>query len=138
MAVSDTRNACYELKDMLQADETYWARIGPLRIHFTGCPNNCAHAWCADIGLRGRRRRGEEGNVEGYSIFVGGKLSGAGSIAEHLADVDSQQVNRTVRRILDLYLDSRESDDETFIEYVGRVTLDTVRITLFGSEATHA
>ncbi|MDP6490910.1 MAG: nitrite/sulfite reductase [Kiritimatiellia bacterium] len=137
MAVSDTRNACLELKDMLQTDEAYWDRIGPLRIHFTGCPNNCAHAWSADIGLRGRRRRGEAGNVEGYSLFVGGKLSGAGNIAEHLVDVDSHQVNRTVRRILDLYLDSRQSDDEMFIAFIERVTLDTVRTTLFGPEVTH-
>ncbi|MBL7077164.1 MAG: nitrite/sulfite reductase [Kiritimatiellae bacterium] len=135
MAVSDTRESCLALKGSLQADEAYWDRVGPLRIHFTGCPNNCAHAWSADIGLRGRRRRGEEGNVQGYSVFIGGKLSGAGSIAEHLVDVDSDQVNATVRGILDLYLASRQSDQETFIQFVERITVDEIRAALFGSEA---
>jgi sulfite reductase beta subunit-like hemoprotein len=137
MAVSDTRQSCLELKELLQTDDAYWDRIGPLRIHFTGCPNNCAHAWSADIGLRGRRRRGQEGNVEGYSVFIGGKLSGAGSIAEHLVDVDKDQVNRTVRSILDLYLAARQSDDESFVAFVERVTVDEIRASLYGSEVHH-
>jgi len=37
----------------LANDETYWKAIGTLRINITGCPNNCAHAWVADIGLLG-------------------------------------------------------------------------------------
>ncbi len=135
MAVSDTRQSCLELKEILQSDDTYWNKVGPLRIHFTGCPNNCAHAWSADIGLRGRRRRGERGNVEGYSVFIGGKLSEAGSIAEHLVDVDRDQVNDVVRKILDLYLSGRRDSDEKFIQFVERVSVDEIRVSLFGSEA---
>ncbi len=138
MAVSDTRQSCLELMELLQSDGAYWNKIGPLRIHFTGCPNNCAHAWSADIGLRGRRRRGEEGNVEGYSVFIGGKLSEAGSIAEHLVDVDRDAVSTTVRDILDLYLSSRQNDEELFIQFVERVRADNIRATLFGSEVTDA
>ena len=137
MAVSDTRQSCFALKDDLSADEDYWQRIGPLRIHFTGCPNNCAHAWIADIGLRGRRRRGEAGNVEGYSIFIGGKLSEAGSIAEHLVDIDSDEVNPTIRRILDLYLANRRGK-EPFTQFVVRASVDAIRTSLFGAEVSDA
>ena len=137
MAVSDTRQSCFALKDDLSADEDYWQRIGPLRIHFTGCPNNCAHAWSADIGLRGRRRRGEAGNVEGYSIFIGGKLSEAGSIAEHLVDIDSDEVNPTIRRILDLYLANRRGK-EPFVQFVERASVDAIRTSLFGAEVSDA
>jgi sulfite reductase beta subunit-like hemoprotein len=138
MAVSDTRKSCLDLRAVLQDDPDYWDRIGPLRIHFTGCPNNCAHAWSADIGLRGRRRRGEHGNVEGYSIFLGGKLSEAGSIAEHLVDVDADAVNTTVRRILDRYLAERQGPDEPFVRYVERRTVDGIRSTLFPAEEADA
>ncbi|MEN7973105.1 MAG: nitrite/sulfite reductase [Verrucomicrobiota bacterium] len=128
MAVSDSPDAFHRLYDALADDEQYWKAVGPLRINIAGCPNNCAHAWIADIGLRGLRMRNEDGGrCEGYGIFVGGKLSEAGKIAEHLCDVAVDELVPAVRRILDTYLENRESDAELFVDFCGRIGIETFR-----------
>lgn len=128
MAVADTPKACFELIGGDCGDPAFWEQVGPLRIHMTGCPNNCAHAWIADIGLRGNRRRNDEGgSVEGFSVFVGGRLSGAGRIAELLVEVDAANITTFIRQLLDLYIVRRQSADETFGAFVERVPLDDIR-----------
>jgi len=120
MAVSDAPDAYHRLYDALAADPVYWKSIGTLRINIAGCPNNCAHAWIADIGLRGRRIR----DGEGYSIFVGGKLSEAGKIAEHLCDATTDELVSKVRKILDTYLENRESGGELFVDFCERIGIE--------------
>jgi sulfite reductase beta subunit-like hemoprotein len=122
MAVSDSPDAYHRLYDALANDEKYWKSIGTLRINITGCPNNCAHAWIADIGLRGTRtRKPQGGSIEGYSIFVGGKLSEAGKIAEYLCDVPNEDIVPAVKKILDAYLENRNSDTELFVDFCERI-----------------
>ena len=126
MAVSDAPDAYKRLYESLASDDSYWKKVGPLRINITGCPNNCAHAWIADIGLRGKRRRNDEGgSTEGYTIFVGGKLSEAGRIAEHLCDADAEEIVPAVRKILDTYLENRQSDTELFIDFCERIGIES-------------
>jgi ferredoxin-nitrite reductase len=125
MAISDSPDAYHRLYEALATDEIYWKKIGTLRINITGCPNNCAHAWVADIGLRGTRTRNAEGgSVEGYSIFVGGKMSEAGKIAEYLCDVPNDQTVPAVKKVLDTYLEQRESDDELFVDFCERIGIE--------------
>ncbi|VGO19700.1 nitrite/sulfite reductase [Pontiella sulfatireligans] len=122
MAVSDSPDAYHRLYNALATDETYWKAIGTLRINITGCPNNCAHAWVADIGLRGTRTRNPEGgSVEGYSVFVGGKLSEDGKIAEYLCDAATEEIVPAVKKILDAYLANRQSDGELFVDFCARI-----------------
>ncbi len=122
MAVSDSPDAYHRLYEALATDATYWKTIGTLRINITGCPNNCAQAWVADIGLRGTRTRNPEGgSIEGYSIFVGGKLSEAGRIAEYLCEATAEEIVPAMKKILDTYLAHRQSDGELFIDFCERI-----------------
>jgi sulfite reductase beta subunit-like hemoprotein len=122
LAVSDSPDAYHRIYEALARDEKYWKSIGTLRINITGCPNNCGQAWVSDIGLRGTRIRNPDGgSTEGYSIFVGGKLSEAGKIAEYLCDVPNDEVVPAVRRILDTYLAHRESEGERFVDFCERI-----------------
>ena len=122
MAVSDSPDAYHRLYEALATDATYWKAIGTLRINITGCPNNCAQAWVSDIGLRGTRTRNPEGgSIEGYSIFVGGKLSEAGRIAEYLCEATAEEIVPAVKKILDTYLAHRLSDGELFIDFCERI-----------------
>lgn len=127
MAVSDSPDACRRLYAAFADDEPYWRSIGPLRINITGCPNNCAQAWIADIGLRGRRTRHGLGSAEGYTVLVGGKLSGAGRIAEPLCDVAAEELVPAIRRILDAYLGNRTSAEERFVDFCERIGTDAFR-----------
>ncbi|MCC7299917.1 MAG: nitrite/sulfite reductase [Verrucomicrobia bacterium] len=128
MAVSDSPDAYHRLYDALAGDETYWKEIGPLRINITGCPNNCAHAWIADIGLRGKRFRNDAGGSdEGYTVFVGGKLSEAGKIAEELCDIRTAEIVPGLRKILNLYLAKRKNSAETFCDFCERIGIEQFR-----------
>ncbi|QHI69228.1 nitrite/sulfite reductase [Tichowtungia aerotolerans] len=128
LAVADSPDAYHRLYDALAPDEDYWKKIGPLRINITGCPNNCAHAWIADIGLRGKRIRNDDGGSdEGYVVFVGGKLSEAGKIGEELCDIRTSEVVPALRRILDIYLENRTGDEEAFSDFCARVGIEKFR-----------
>jgi len=125
MAVSDSPDAYHRLYAALATDEAYWKAIGTLRINITGCPNNCAHGWIADIGLRGTRTRNANGgSTEGYSIFVGGKLSEAGKIAEYLCEATAEEIVPAVKKILDTYLANRSVDNERFVDFCERIGID--------------
>jgi sulfite reductase beta subunit-like hemoprotein len=95
-----------------------------LRINLTGCPNNCAHAWIADIGLRGRRLRDDAtgASVEGFTVFVGGSLAGAGRIAAPLFDIGLAESAPAIRNLLNAYLAHRTGKAESFADFVTRVT----------------
>ncbi|MGE4488412.1 MAG: nitrite/sulfite reductase [Kiritimatiellales bacterium] len=128
MAVADSPDAYQRLYDALANDEKYWKAVGPLRINITGCPNNCAHAWIADIGLRGKRFRNDDGGSdEGYAVFVGGKLSEAGKIAEELCDARTSEIVPAIRKILDVYLERRQGETETFCDFCERIGIESFR-----------
>jgi sulfite reductase beta subunit-like hemoprotein len=131
MAVADTPVAYHRLYEAFTADQPFWEQVGPIRINMNGCPNNCAHAWIADIGLRGTRMRQDDGtSKEGFSVFLGGKLSEAGRIGQLLGDVQSDEVIPFVRAILDFYLEHRGAADELFTDFVTRTPVEDFRAAL--------
>ena len=121
LAVSDTPNTYHKLFTELSGDAAFWKKIGPLKIHMNGCPNSCAQHWIGDIGLRGMRKEQPTGSEEGFTICVGGGLDGEGHIAQPLCDVPTPVLVPTVKRMLDIYLERRENDKETFTEFSRRV-----------------
>lgn len=121
LAVSDTPNTYRRLYDELAPDKAFWEKVGPLRIHMNGCPNSCAQHWIADIGLRGMRKETERGSEEGFNICIGGGLSGPGYIGQSVCDVPATAVVPTVRKMLEIYLERRESPQETFGAFARRV-----------------
>ncbi len=122
LAVADTPNTYKRMMLELSQDEAWWRSIGPVRINMNGCPNSCAQHAISDIGLRGLRKRTEHGSEEGYSLFVGGSLAGAGHVAEPVCDVTAPYVVPLIRKILDIYLKERRSPEEFFGAFSRRVT----------------
>ncbi|KAG2489125.1 hypothetical protein HYH03_012351 [Edaphochlamys debaryana] len=57
----------------------------PVRIHFTGCPNSCGQAQVGDIGLMGAPAKLDGKAVEGYKIFLGGKIGENPELATEFA-----------------------------------------------------
>nr|CAA70137.1 nitrite reductase [Chlamydomonas reinhardtii] len=57
----------------------------PVRIQFTGCPNSCGQAQVGDIGLMGAPAKHEGKAVEGYKIFLGGKIGENPALATEFA-----------------------------------------------------
>ncbi len=120
LAVSDTPNAYRRLMEAFADDTELTEAVGPLRINMNGCPNACGQHWIADIGLRGRRVRGENGSEEGFSLFTGGRLDAAGHIAEHVLDVSATDTVNAIKGLLALYLEHRQDKAETFGDFSRR------------------
>lgn len=138
LAVSDTPGAYRRLVDGFAHESALCRAVGPLRINLNGCPNACGQHWIADIGFRGRRRRGTHGSEEGFSIFVGGRLDGPGHIAEFVRDVDATDIVQATRDLLTTYLDHRASPGESFGELARRIGGDAFAALSRDAAATYA
>ncbi len=130
LAVADVPNTYKSMMKDLALDEAWWRKVGPVRINMNGCPNSCAQHAIADIGLRGLRKRTERGSEEGYSVFIGGSLAGAGHVAEPVCDVTAPYVVPLLKKMLDIYVKERRSAAETFAAFSKRITASGMKALL--------
>ncbi|MHC1685506.1 MAG: nitrite/sulfite reductase [Clostridiaceae bacterium] len=99
----------------------------PIRIHFTGCPNSCGQKHIADISLQGAVIKTESGNVDAFTLWVGGTLSGNGKFAENLNyRVKASEVHIVLERIILFFKDNRV-ENESFNSFVNRVGAGKVK-----------
>lgn len=127
LAVSDTPNGYKQIMDAFAENAEFWAEVGPLTINMNGCPNSCAHHWVNDIGLRGTKEMRTVGSEEGFTIYVGGSLEGAGHLGEDLQDVTIRELVPTLRQLLQIYLQHRRSGAERFGDFTRRVGITQLR-----------
>lgn len=94
----------------------------PLNIHVTGCHNSCAQHYIGDIGLQGASCPvGEDDMVEGYHIVVGGGYGSRGNVGRQLFDsVPFEKVPSIIEKILAAYLENRNDDSESFVNFAKR------------------
>jgi sulfite reductase (ferredoxin) len=137
LAITDTKatatNLVAELENRLADVPELFTLDGPsLSINMNGCPNSCARAQIADIGLKGIQvpdpADPQGPTVEGFQIHLGGglglhagfgrKLRGLKTSSADLPDY----VERIVRRWL-----AERADDEAFATWVVRATEDELR-----------
>ena len=125
-AVSDTKRhalAIAEHVDGRLAIDT------PLNIHITGCPNSCAQHYIGDIGLLGAKVAvGEEQEVEGYHVYVGGGFAERRELARELMrGVPAEALPRAIEGLLRAYMAHRTGPDETFQAFTKRHPVEALR-----------
>jgi len=84
------------------------------KISVSGCPNCCANTKLNDFGVHG--------TVDGWKIFVGGKMGNIPAIAQEIASsVASDDVPKYLAAVLRVYRDKADSNDRLAktIERVG-------------------
>ena len=137
LAITDTKATATtlvaELENRLADIPELFTLDGPgLTINMNGCPNSCARAQIADIGLKGIQVPNPDDpqgpTIEGFQIHLGGglglhagfgrKLRGLKTSSADLPDY----VERIVRRWL-----AERADDEAFATWVVRATEDDLR-----------
>jgi ferredoxin-nitrite reductase len=125
-AMTDTKGQALELSqylnDKLDLDH-------PINIHLTGCPNSCAQHYCGDIGLLGVTAKDDDGeSVEAYDIALGGGMDEEHGLGRDVvSSVPFDEVPPLLEDMLETYLDERESDDETFVEFTRRHDVDELK-----------
>lgn len=92
--------------------------IGPLKIKISGCINACGHHHVGHIGILGLDRAG----VENYQVTLGGDATENAAIGTRAGPgFSAEALMPALERLIDSYLDVRESPDETFIEAFRRL-----------------
>jgi ferredoxin-nitrite reductase len=125
-AASDTKRHALALADHLDASLSL---DSPLNTHVTGCPHSCAQHYIGDIGLLGAKiAAGEDSQVEGYHVFVGGGFAERRALArEILRDVTADALPATIERLLRSYVARRSSPAETFQAFAARHSVEELR-----------
>jgi sulfite reductase (NADPH) hemoprotein beta-component len=104
--------------------------IGDLKIKISGCINACGHHHVGHIGILGLEKKG----IENYQISVGGDATenaAIGSILGH--GFAAEEVPDAIERLVDKYIETRESPDEPFIAAFRRLGEAPFKEALYGN-----
>ena len=125
-SASDTKGHALEIAEHVDGR---LALDVPVNIHLTGCPHSCAQHYIGDIGLLGAKVAvGDDREVEGYHVFVGGGFGERRELArEILRDVPAGELPATIERLLRAYVERRSGADEPFQAFVKRHSVEALR-----------
>jgi sulfite reductase (NADPH) hemoprotein beta-component len=117
-------------------DLDYLHEIGELDLNISGCINACGHHHVGHIGILGVDKNGEEW----YQVEIGGNqgetlIGRAGAslgkiIGPSFARADIPDV---VERLIDCYLERRDSEAERFVDVVHRIGIQPFKERVYGN-----
>jgi sulfite reductase (NADPH) hemoprotein beta-component len=108
----------------------YLHDIGELDLNISGCMNSCGHHHIGHIGVLGVDKQG----AEYYQISIGGAQGNDASLGKVLGPSVSQaEVPDVVEKLIDLYIDRRDSAEERFIDVVRRIGIEPFKEHVYGS-----
>ena len=109
-------------------DLDYLHEIGELDLNISGCMNACGHHHVGHIGILGVDKNGEEW----YQVQIGGNQAPAALgkvIGPSFARADMPGV---IERLVQCYLERRDSDAERFIDVVHRIGIQPFKERVYG------
>ncbi|MGQ0622747.1 MAG: nitrite/sulfite reductase [Panacagrimonas sp.] len=106
--------------------------IGPIKVKMSGCMNGCGHHSVGHIGILGVDKKGEEW----YQVTLGGSAENDASLGDRTGPSFSREdIGGAVQNIIEVYLDQRSSEDETFLETYRRVGMPPFKTRLYPQRA---
>ena len=103
-----------------------------LKLNVTGCPNSCGQHWIADIGIEGKKIRGDDGLIDAYYFCVGGGVGEGASLARPIGyRCAAGDVPDAIERLLRAFLERRRPA-ETVRAFLARHAEDDIRLMLSG------
>jgi len=82
-----------------------------LKLHITGCPNNCGQAWIGDVGLEGKKIKHEGQLVDAWYFALGGALGQHAGFARQVNyRCRSEEVPDALERLFREYLGTRAEE----------------------------
>jgi sulfite reductase (NADPH) hemoprotein beta-component len=116
-------------------DLDYLHDIGEIDVNISGCMNACGHHHVGHIGILGVDKNGEEW----YQIEVGGNQGQvrpgvAASLGKVIGPSFARaQVPDVIEKLIECYLEHRDSDAERFIDVVHRVGIESFKESVYGN-----
>ncbi len=109
--------------------------IGHLKIKISGCINACGHHHVGHIGILGLDRAG----VENYQITLGGDGTETAAIGDRTGPGFAyDEIVAAVERIVNTYLEQRESAEEEFLQTYRRVGMAPFKAALYPEAQANA
>jgi sulfite reductase (NADPH) hemoprotein beta-component len=115
-------------------DLDYLHDIGELDLNISGCMNACGHHHVGHIGILGVDKNGEEW----YQIEIGGNQGEirpgvAASLGKVIGPSFARaEVPEVIERLIECYLERRDSDAERFIDVVQRTGIEPFKESVYG------
>jgi sulfite reductase (NADPH) hemoprotein beta-component len=115
-------------------DLDYLHEIGELDLNISGCMNACGHHHVGHIGILGVDKNGEEW----YQIEVGGNQgevrAGVGAALGKVIGPSfaRAQVPDVIERLIECYLEHRDSEAERFVDVVHRIGIQPFKERVYG------
>ena len=107
--------------------------IGPLKIKISGCINACGHHHVGHIGILGLDRAG----VENYQITLGGDGTEDAQLGERTGPgFSADDLIPAIEAIVGVYLDDRQSRNETFLDFYRRSGMAPFKEVLYQNKKT--
>jgi sulfite reductase (NADPH) hemoprotein beta-component len=108
--------------------------IGELDLNISGCMNACGHHHVGHIGILGVDKNGEEW----YQVEVGGsqtRVPGAPAALGRVVGPSfaADEVPDAVERLIEVYLEQRDSDAERFVDVVHRIGVGPFKERVYGN-----
>ena len=104
--------------------------IGELDLNISGCMNSCGHHHIGHIGILGVDKQG----AEFYQISIGGAQGNHASLGKVLGpSVSQDEVPDVVSKLIETYIDARESEVERFIDVVRRIGIEPFKENVYGA-----
>jgi sulfite reductase (NADPH) hemoprotein beta-component len=115
-------------------DLDYLHDIGELDLNISGCINSCGHHHVGHIGVLGVDKQG----AEFYQITIGGNqgltsLGTPAAVGKVIGPAFAQhEVPWVVQRLIEVYLEQRESEEERFVDCAHRLGIEPFKQNVYG------
>jgi len=110
-------------------DLDYLHDIGELDLNISGCMNSCGHHHVGHIGILGVDKNGEEW----YQISIGGRQGNDAALGKVIGkSVARGEVADVIERLIETYIDKRDSDAERFVDVVHRLGIEPFKERVYG------
>ena len=110
-------------------DLDYLHDIGEVDLNISGCMNACGHHHVGHIGILGVDKNGEEW----YQIEIGGNQSPAALGKVIGPSFARDDVPNVIERLIQTYLELRDSENERFVDAVHRLGIEPFRKSVYGN-----
>ena len=109
----------------------YLHDIGEIKLKMSGCMNGCGHHSVGHIGILGVDKKGEEW----YQVTLGGSAENDASLGDRTGPSFSRdEIADAVQTIVEVYVEQRQNEDETFLQCYRRVGMAPFKARLYAEE----
>ena len=113
----------------------YLYDIGDIKIKMSGCMNGCGHHTVGHIGILGVDKHGEEW----YQVTLGGSAENDASLGDRTGPAISRaDIAEAVERIVNVYMDERLSEDESFLQCYRRIGMAPFKTRIYAEAGVAA